>query len=120
MLSPDILAAREIVHFLDLKIVCQLITCCRFCRDLYASHLYSTGCIHHWIDTAESWEFLDDRSLVALAQISVTIRDILHIAVRSRQSDFDLLHVELDSSSDSSSSLYYGREVFSTIRRFSR
>ena len=111
MLSLDILAVREIINFLDLKIVCQVIICCRSCRDLYAPHLYSTGCIYHWIDTAESWEFLDDRSLVALAQISVAIRDILHIVVRSRQSDFDLSHVELDSSSDSSSSLYYGRSL---------
>ena len=111
MLSLDILAVREIIDLLNLKIVCQVIACGRSFRDLYQPHLHNTACIYHWIDTAESWVYLDDRSLVSLAQINITIRDTLHIAVRSRQSDFDRSHFDSDSSSESSSSLYYGRSL---------
>ena len=129
MKSFDILAIHGFATFLELKNVCQVISSCKYCSVLYTPYLYSTKCIYNWIDAAESWQFLDDRSIVALVQTSVTVKDILHIVLRSRKSDFELAHVELEriphwqiSSSDdeSSSSEYYGREFFTLISRFNR
>ena len=129
MSSLDILAIHGCAAFLELKNVCQLVASCRYCSSLYTPYLYSTKCIFVWIDTNESWDFLDDNSLVALGQSSVTIKSILHVPLRNRRQDFELAHVVLErlsSSSDTessdteSSAEFWGRELFGNPRRFGR
>ena len=129
MNSLDILTIHGGAAFLELKNVCQLVASCKRHSFLYTPYLYSTKCIYIWIDAAESWDFLDDQTLVALRQTSVTVKDILHIPVHSRKSDFELTRVVLeriphvgfsDSEESTGSSEYYGRDMFTLLNRFNR
>ena len=129
MNSVDILTIHGGAEYLELKNICQLVASCKHYKLLYTPYLHSTRCIYMWIQAAESWDFLDDKTLVALWQTSVTVKDILHIPVHSRKSDFELSHVLLeripsDSFSDSEestgSSEFYGRDLFTLVNRFNQ
>ena len=121
----NILAFHGCAAFFELKNVCQLSATCNHCRVFFCKYLYSTKCLYRWIDQTESTLFLDNKSLVALTQVSDTIHSLLHIILHLRKSDFELSRVRLarvveSSDEDSSSSEYYGRRVFTFARRFRR